>query len=223
VNYHFDRGYLSIDDKPGIGVEFDEDEATKFPYSMACLPVARLGDGTPALLVRSERCVSTLQLPGDIDVYSLLISTVAPRPSWLVKHAFFGQCSQSGAVQLLLVSSRINRQSFTLVSGAETVNSRIRLATCSKPKRRSFTLRTRKLAEAMVSTGSDVGPNVDEFSIAGLASVKSDVVRPERLRDGAIAYECRVYRHIEVGTGPTDLFLLEALVAHIQDGLLGRQ
>ncbi len=46
VNYRFDRGYLTIDDKPGIGVEFDEDKATTFPYSMACLPVARLTDGT---------------------------------------------------------------------------------------------------------------------------------------------------------------------------------
>jgi mannonate dehydratase len=46
VNYRFDHGYLTIDDKPGIGVQFDEDKANKFPYSMACLPVARLGDGT---------------------------------------------------------------------------------------------------------------------------------------------------------------------------------
>ncbi len=46
TNYNFDRGYLTIDDTPGIGVDIDEERAKAFPYSMACLPVARLTDGT---------------------------------------------------------------------------------------------------------------------------------------------------------------------------------
>jgi len=46
INYRFNQGYLTIDDTPGIGVEFDEVKAAQYPYSMACLPVARLGDGT---------------------------------------------------------------------------------------------------------------------------------------------------------------------------------
>ncbi len=46
VNYAFDRGYLTIDDTPGIGVDLDEEKAQEFPYSMASLPVARLTDGT---------------------------------------------------------------------------------------------------------------------------------------------------------------------------------
>jgi len=46
VNYRLDRGHLVLDDAPGIGVEIDEQVASRFPYSMACLPVARLSDGT---------------------------------------------------------------------------------------------------------------------------------------------------------------------------------
>ena len=46
VNYKLERGYLTIDDSPGIGVTIDEQVASRFPYSMACLPVARLSDGT---------------------------------------------------------------------------------------------------------------------------------------------------------------------------------
>jgi mannonate dehydratase len=46
VNYRLDRGYLTIDDSPGIGVDIDEQVASRFPYSTACLPVARLSDGT---------------------------------------------------------------------------------------------------------------------------------------------------------------------------------
>jgi mannonate dehydratase len=46
TNYKFDNGFLSIDDTPGIGVDIDEEQAAKYPYSMACLPVNRKSDGT---------------------------------------------------------------------------------------------------------------------------------------------------------------------------------
>lgn len=46
VNYRFERGTLSIDDTPGIGVDIDEEQAARYPYQMACLPVARKLDGT---------------------------------------------------------------------------------------------------------------------------------------------------------------------------------
>jgi mannonate dehydratase len=46
VNYRFDRGYLSIDDAPGLGVDIDEQAAAKYPYAMASLPIARKTDGT---------------------------------------------------------------------------------------------------------------------------------------------------------------------------------
>jgi mannonate dehydratase len=46
TNYKFDDGFLSIDDTPGIGVDIDEEKASKYPYTMACLPVNRKSDGT---------------------------------------------------------------------------------------------------------------------------------------------------------------------------------
>jgi mannonate dehydratase len=46
VNYKFDRGYCTIDDTPGIGVDIDEEKAKKYPYVAASLPVARRTDGT---------------------------------------------------------------------------------------------------------------------------------------------------------------------------------
>ena len=160
-----------------------------------------------------------LQSPGDVDVYSLLVSTVAPRPiGWvstlssaggrnLAPFSYFGIVSHKPAILCISVSRRKGELKDTSRNLLDTGQAVVHLA-------------DRTLAEAMVATGSDVGPEVDEFSIADLASVPSAVVRPERLRDAAIAYECRMYRHIEVGDGPTDHFLLEALVAHIQDGLL---
>lgn len=46
INYHFDKGYLYIDDSPGLGVDIDEQAAEKHPYERAFLPVNRKSDGT---------------------------------------------------------------------------------------------------------------------------------------------------------------------------------
>jgi mannonate dehydratase len=46
TNYNFDKGFLFIDDTPGIGVDIDEKKAAKYPYQMASLPVNRKSDGT---------------------------------------------------------------------------------------------------------------------------------------------------------------------------------
>ncbi|WP_218814246.1 D-mannonate dehydratase ManD [Rickettsiella endosymbiont of Dermanyssus gallinae] len=44
--YTFDKGYLYPADKPGLGVDFDEKLAEKYPYERAYLPVNRKLDGT---------------------------------------------------------------------------------------------------------------------------------------------------------------------------------
>ena len=44
--YSFSDGYMHPGDKPGLGVEIDEDLAAKYEYKRAYLPVARLEDGT---------------------------------------------------------------------------------------------------------------------------------------------------------------------------------
>lgn len=45
-DYSFKEGYLLLGDRPGLGVEFDEALAKKYPYQRAYLPVSRLEDGT---------------------------------------------------------------------------------------------------------------------------------------------------------------------------------
>jgi mannonate dehydratase len=40
------QGMFYVDDAPGLGVDFDETEATKYEYSPSSHPVVRLEDGT---------------------------------------------------------------------------------------------------------------------------------------------------------------------------------
>jgi mannonate dehydratase len=44
--YYFEKGYLHPGDKPGLGVDYNEKLADKFPYERAYLPVNRKLDGT---------------------------------------------------------------------------------------------------------------------------------------------------------------------------------
>jgi len=43
---NYENGHLLLADKPGLGVDFDEDEAVKYPYKRSYLPISRLEDGT---------------------------------------------------------------------------------------------------------------------------------------------------------------------------------
>ncbi len=45
-DYDFKDGYVDISDKPGLGVDFNEELAKKYPYERAYLPVNRKLDGT---------------------------------------------------------------------------------------------------------------------------------------------------------------------------------
>jgi mannonate dehydratase len=44
--YYFEKGYLHPAEKPGLGVDYNEKVASKFPYERAYLPVNRKLDGT---------------------------------------------------------------------------------------------------------------------------------------------------------------------------------
>ncbi|GAB2676700.1 D-galactonate dehydratase family protein [Aliiglaciecola sp. 3_MG-2023] len=41
-----EQGMAYVSDAPGLGIEFDEEEASKYPYKRSYLPVSRLEDGT---------------------------------------------------------------------------------------------------------------------------------------------------------------------------------
>ena len=70
----------------------------------------------------------------------------------------------------------------------------------------------RPLGQAMGATAASLAPCEDEFDLAGLAKTPSTVVAPPRVDGAAVALEAKVQRHLEIGNGPNDVFLLEELV-----------
>ena len=73
--------------------------------------------------------------------------------------------------------------------------------------------------EQMNVSAIEFGPDVDEFAAAGLTPVPSAMVRPPRIGEGKVAFECRLMQTIKLGEMRT-LVLGEVLLMHVQDGLV---
>ncbi|WP_459616902.1 flavin reductase family protein [Bordetella sp. 2513F-2] len=88
-----------------------------------------------------------------------------------------------------------------------------------------WNLATRELATAMNATSATVPPEVDEFELAGLTPVPSRLVRPARVAESPVSFECRVSQLIALqgadGT-PTGSWLVlgEVVGVHIRTALL---
>jgi flavin reductase (DIM6/NTAB) family NADH-FMN oxidoreductase RutF len=153
------------------------------------------------------------------DPYSLAVAAVAPRPI-----AWVGTRSDAGVLNLApfsyfgLVASEpitfalgIARRGGTLKDTAQNL---------LQTREAVVHLPSEGLAMAMLRSSADVAPEIDEFQLAGLESIPGECVAAPRIPLAPIAFECRMVRHLELGTEVTDLFLLEALVAHVRDEVL---
>jgi len=88
-----------------------------------------------------------------------------------------------------------------------------------------WNLVTRPLAEAMNQTCAPVGPEVNEFELAGLNTAPSRVVDVPRVAESPVSFECRSTQIIQLEgldkqKGTTWLVLGEVVGVHIADHLL---
>ena len=88
-----------------------------------------------------------------------------------------------------------------------------------------WNLATRPLAEAMNQTSAAVAPEVDEFALAGLATAPALLVKPLRVADSPVAFECRVTQMLQLqGTDgvPVDTWMVfgEVIAVHIRRDLI---
>jgi flavin reductase (DIM6/NTAB) family NADH-FMN oxidoreductase RutF len=153
------------------------------------------------------------------ESYRLMIACLVPRPiAWvstvdlgertnLAPFSYFGGVTSSPPIVMVSVGRRRGERKDTarnLLVSRECV-----IHICD-----------RSLAEKMVATSADVDHEVDEFELAGLTKEPAIDVRAPRIAEAAIAMEARLERHMEIGTGPNDVFLLEVTRFHIRDDIL---
>lgn len=84
---------------------------------------------------------------------------------------------------------------------------------------------TEATVEAMVETARDFPADEDEFSAAGLTPVPSKTVRPPRVAESPVHFECVLHGTMQVGRGPGSSTLVVGIIQHlaIRDDLVNER
>lgn len=81
---------------------------------------------------------------------------------------------------------------------------------------------TYDIVEQVVLASSPYPAGVDEFIEAGFTPLNSDLVRPKRVKESPVQYECKVLEIKELGTGGAsgNLVICEVVKIHVREDLL---
>ncbi len=153
------------------------------------------------------------------DLYRLMISLVVPRPiAWistlgtdgtpnLAPFSFFNAVSGSPPTLMISIGQREGRPKDTLRNIQETGEFVVHMVDES-------------LAEKMNLTSGEYPYDVDEIALAGLATTASTQVKPARLAEAAVAFECRHTQALPVQGSSYTLVLGQVVQIHLRQDLL---
>ncbi len=82
---------------------------------------------------------------------------------------------------------------------------------------------TEQIVEAMNTTSQMVAPDVNEFELANLTMLHSEVVRPFRVEESPVHFECKLVHHYELQghqKGGAVMMVGRIIRFHFADGLL---
>jgi len=179
--------------------------------------------------------VSPADLPHG-ELYGILLNSVAPRPI-----AWVSTMSASGALNLapfsffnavcvdppLLAFAPGLRQPKQRQAGKGEAKDTLR----NIRETREFVVNivTYELAEAMNLTSGEYEASVNEFEVAKVTPQPSAIVRPPRVAESPVSFECKLHQILDFSPRPTSSSLVIGQVisihindAHIKDGKLDR-
>lgn len=159
------------------------------------------------------RTVHSPEDPPAKGLYALLTASVTPRPiAWvstlsaegvrnLAPYSFFTVACADPAI--LSVTSIGHKDTYTNVveTGEFVVN-----------------IGTESLMEVINATSAPLGPELDEFELAGLRAEDSEVVAPPRVAQAPIAFEC--VRHEVIDLGTSAMLLGRVVSVSVADAIL---
>lgn len=173
--------------------------------------------------------MKTIINPKDIpprDFYKILIGSVLPRPiAWvstvskdgidnLAPFSFFMVASANPPVLCFAPAIKSERAENKTVGVPKDT-----LLNVKETGEFVVNVVSRHLVEAMNQTSYDYERNVSEFDEVGLTREPSVLVKPKRVAESAINFECKLYKLIEIGTEPMGgtLVMGEIVLAHLSD------
>jgi flavin reductase (DIM6/NTAB) family NADH-FMN oxidoreductase RutF len=177
--------------------------------------------------------------PSDLshsELYSIVLNSVAPRPI-----AWVSTVSASGDLNLAPFSFFnavcVDPPLLAFAPGlrqpqhAEGVHGEAKdtLRNVRETKEFVVNIVTYDLREAMNLTSGEYDASVDEFELTKLTPQPSKIVRPPRVAESPVSFECRLHQILDFSSRPTSSSLVIGQVvsihisdAHLKDGKLDR-
>jgi len=150
--------------------------------------------------------------------YKILASTVTPRPiAWVTTR------SEDGVVNAAPYSffNALGHEPPTLALGLLAGKGRFKDTATNILATGEFVVNlvSERNAEAMNVTCIDAPPDIDELELAGLTPAPSHAVRPPRIAESPVSFECRVLTSLV--TGPRQTIVIGRILrAHIDDAVV---
>ncbi len=153
------------------------------------------------------------------EAYGLLIASIVPRPvAWvstraadgvlnLAPFSFFMGVGSKPPMLAVSVGQRRGKPKDTAQNIRDTNEFVVNIC-------------TRSLADRMVQSSAEVGPDVDEFTLAGLTPIPSTAISAPGVKESPIRMECRLHSIIDPTPNPVDLILGEIVHFHLDDSIL---
>jgi flavin reductase (DIM6/NTAB) family NADH-FMN oxidoreductase RutF len=147
--------------------------------------------------------------------YKILASTVTPRPiAWVTT------LSENGVINAAPYSffNALGHEPPTLALGLLAGKGGFKDTAANILATGEFVVNlvSEKNAEAMNVTCIDAPPEIDELTLAGLTPVRSHAVRPPRIAESPVSFECRTLTSLV--TGPRQTIVIGRIVcAHVDD------
>jgi flavin reductase (DIM6/NTAB) family NADH-FMN oxidoreductase RutF len=135
------------------------------------------------------------------EIYKLLVGTIIPRPI-----AFVSTQNKEGKGNLAPFSSfnLVGSNPPTLVfSVARHKDGGKKDTLRNIEETGEFVVHTASswLAEPLVHCGGEFPPEINEMELVGLTPIPSIKVKPSRVKESAVHFECKTYKLVEVGDG----------------------
>lgn len=160
------------------------------------------------------------------ELYNLLISCVAPRPiAWVSSLSASGQPNLApfsffncvcGDPPLLAFAPGLRAPKEPVPPLGEPKDT---LRNIRETKEFVVSVVTYELREQMNLTSGEYDATVNEFEIANLSPEPSRLVRPPRVRESPVSFECKLHQILDFSPGPTggSLVIGQVVAIHVDD------
>jgi flavin reductase (DIM6/NTAB) family NADH-FMN oxidoreductase RutF len=164
------------------------------------------------------------------EFYHILISAVGPRPiAWvsslsasgqpnLAPFSFFNAVCANPPLLAFAPAMRVARKAADPV-GQPVAQPKDTLRNIRETGEFVISVVTFELAEAMNLTSGEYDAGINEFDVAKLAAAPSKVVRPQRVAESPVSFECKLHQILDFNPGPGggSLVIGEVVSIHIDE------